>query len=500
MEKQEVHKTNTATSRELEKYFQQFRKSIVGDELLFENEYGTHKAIYAEWIASGRLYRPIENVLLEGVGGVVANPHSYSSYTGAKITALYQLSRQNIKHHVNADEEDVLVTIGSGMSDALIRFQDILGLKCGSQKEGQRPVVFITHMEHHSNHVSWMECAVDVVIVPPGDEDLVDIDNLRAELEKYKHRKVKIGAFSACSNVTGIINPIHELARVMHEYDGYCLADYAASAPYIDIDMHPEDSAAALDAVYFSPHKFLGGPGSCGILVFDKKFHGGIPNIPGGGNVRWTAPWGGYGYTRDIEEQEDGGTPAFLQTIKASMAITLKEKMNTTQIKKREKELLELGLERLKAINGVRILAGDYKGERIGVLAFNISGLHYNLVVRILNDRYGIQARGGWSCASTYAHCLYDIGKTESDKIMSEIDDYDSTRKPGWVRLSLHPTMTNKELEYCANAIKGISTYGSEWARDFKYNPKTNEFDKTRKEELATDNLESLLFDFCEAK
>ena len=496
MLKQQVHKTDIAASGELEEYFQQFRPSIIGNELLFENEHGTHKVLYADWLASGRLYKPIEDALMGKIGSVVANPHSYSSYTGAKITELYHAARQNIKRHVNADEEDVLVTIGSGMSDALIRFQDILGLKHRSHQEGQKPVVFITHMEHHSNHVSWMECDVDVVIVPPGDSYLVDIDNLRAALEKYRERKVKIGAFTACSNVTGIITPIHQLARVMHEYEGYCLADYAASAPYVDIDMHPGDSAEALDAVYFSPHKFLGGPGSCGILVFDKKFHAGIPNIPGGGNVRWTDPWGGYGYTKDIEEQEDGGTPAFLQTIKASMAITLKEKMKISLIKRREKELLKLGLERLRAIEDVGILADDYEGGKIGVLSFNLSGLHYNLVVRILNDRYGIQVRGGWSCASTYAHCLYNIDKTASGKIMSEIDGYDSTHKPGWVRLSLHPTMTNEELEYCANAIREISLYGSEWAKDFEYNPKTNEFDKKQKEKLTTDDLSSLLFDF----
>ncbi|TRX59963.1 aminotransferase class V-fold PLP-dependent enzyme [Fulvivirga sp. M361] len=496
MEKQEAYQTNTDAPGELEKYFQQFRRSIIGDELLFENEHGTHKVIYADWIASGRLYRPIEEALMGGVGNVVANPHSYSSYTGASITALYQLSRQNIKRHVNADHEDILVTIGSGMSDALIRFQDILGLKYRSQEDEQRPVVFITHMEHHSNHVSWMECAVDVVIVPPGDGDLVDVNKLRTELEKYKDRKVKIGAFSACSNVTGIINPIHELARVMHEYNGYCLADYAASAPYVAINMHPDDPETALDAVYFSPHKFLGGPGSCGILLFDKKFHTGTPKIPGGGNVRWTDPWGGYGYTKDIEAQEDGGTPAFLQTIKASMAISLKEKMGISKMKKREQELLQLGLERLRAIGGAKILGDDYTGERIGVLAFNVSCLHYNLVVKILNDRYGIQARGGWSCASTYAHCLYAIDETESGKIMSEIDDYDSTHKPGWVRLSLHPTMTNGELEYCMRAVKEISTRGSEWARDFRYNPKTNEFDRAHGEESIDGDLERLLFDF----
>lgn len=483
-------------------YWNQFRKNIIGNDLTFRNEYGQHKVLYADWIASGRLYRPIENMLTEEVGSVVSNPHSYSCYTGTKITELYKEARAHIKRHVNANRNDILVTVGSGMTDALLRFQEILAIKRMSNSQNQRPVVFITHMEHHSNHVSWMECDVDVVIVPPNENNLVDPSNLRAELIKYKDRKLKIGAFSACSNVTGIINPIHDLAGVMHEFGGYCFADYAASAPYVDINMHPENPDKDLDAIYFSPHKFLGGPGSCGILIFNRMFHAGVPNIPGGGNVRWTNPWGGYGYTKDIEAQEDGGTPAFLQTIKASMAIKLKEQMGTEQIRYRESELLVMAHLELQLLENVELLEKYYQADQIGCLAFNIQGLHYNLVVRLLNDRYGIQARGGWSCASTYAHYLFEINKENSSQIMEEIDGYDASQKPGWARLSLHPTMTDKELEYCINAISEISNSGKQWAKEFKYNPKTNEFDKIQESPYFKEDLvkSQLAFDATELK
>lgn len=477
-------------------HWSQFRKNIIGHDLTFQNEHGQHNVLYADWIASGRLYRPIEHAMTEKVGNVVANPHSYSCYTGAKITELYTEARTCIKRHVKANKNDILVTVGSGMTDALLRLQEILRVKQMVNGQGKKPVVFITHMEHHSNQVSWMECDVDVVVVPPNKQNLVDPSNLRAELSKYQDRKLKIGAFSACSNVTGVINPIHQLAKAMHEYGGYCFADYAASAPYVDINMHPEDPSEDLDAIFFSPHKFLGGPGSCGVLIFNKMFHTGIPNIPGGGNVRWTNPWGGYGYTKDIEAQEDGGTPAFLQTIKAAMAIKLKEQMGTEQIRHRESELLVMAHLELQLMDNVELLEKYYQADRIGCLAFNIKGLHYNLVVRLLNDRYGIQARGGWSCASTYSHYLFDIDKDRSRQIMTEIDEYNASTKPGWVRLSLHPTMTNKELDFCMKAINEISSYGQQWAKEFEYNPETNEFDKIQEFGFVKENSANKLYVF----
>lgn len=483
-------KENEMSQSEKE-FWSEIRQGIVGQDLKFENEYGKHDVLYTDWIASGRLYAPIEKKLLEQVGPFVANPHSYSSYTGAKITAMYKQARVNIKKHVNAGPDDVLVTLGSGMSAALLRFQDILGIRKPTSDE--RPVVFITHMEHHSNQVSWLECNVDVVVVPASSDNLVSAANLRAELKKYSDRKIKIGAFSAGSNVTGIINPVHELAKAMHEFGGYCFADYAATAPYVEINMHPADPAEALDAICFSPHKFLGGPGSCGVLVFDKKFHDGTPKIPGGGNVRWTDPWGGYGYTSDIEAQEDGGTPGFIQVIKASMAMNLKDKMDISRMHKREKELLSKSIAAFKDMPKVKLLAADYEGERIGALAFNIDGLHYNMAVRLLNDRFGIQTRGGWSCASTYAYHLFGMDQAGIQQSNDEIDHFDATNKPGWVRLSLHPTLSDEELDFCLEAIRQLCVHGQEWSEGFVYNPKTNEFDKIG-EESSSDGEEDTLF------
>ena len=296
----------------LQSYFDSFRKNIIGINETFTDAYGSKKVIYADWIASGRLYGPMEEALLEKLGPFISNPHSYSSYTGQQVTHAYAEARRIIRRHVNAGDDDVLVTTGSGMTGALMRFLEIIGIKTkGKYTPDERPVVFITHMEHHSNQVSWMESDCDVVVLPPAEELLVSPNILVEALEKYSDRKLKIGAFTACSNVTGIITPYHEMAELMHKHGGYCVVDFAASAPYVNINMQPDKPEQKLDAICFSPHKFLGGPGGCGVLVFDKALHNGTPCVPGGGNVKWTDPWGGFGYTSDIEVMEDGGTPGF---------------------------------------------------------------------------------------------------------------------------------------------------------------------------------------------
>lgn len=479
--------------QDLESYFSTFRQNIIGINEEFTDAYGHKKVLYADWIASGRLYQPIEDILVRELGPFVSNPHSYSSYTGQQVTHAYAEARNIIKRHVNANDDDVLVTTGSGMTGALMRFLEIIGIKSkGTNKEEDRPVVFITHMEHHSNHVSWMEADADVVVLPPAEEILVDSSILAGTLEKYKDRKVKIGAFTACSNVTGIITPYYEMAELMHQHGGYCIVDFAASAPYVDMDMHPENPNQKLDAICFSPHKFLGGPGGCGVLVFDKKLHCGIPCVPGGGNVTWTDPWGGFGYTSNIEALEDGGTPGFMQAIRAALSIRLKDEMGVANMKKRDNELIVNCFAAFNAIMDVDVIGGTNSGlERIGAVAFNIKDMHYNLVVRILNDRFGVQARGGWSCASTYGHYLFDIDKDSSKELGARIDASNMTGKPGWVRISLHPTMTNVELEEIIDAVKEICT-NKQWADEYYFEPTNNEYypnDKNNLLKVDTDRF-----------
>ncbi len=467
----------------LERYFQKFRENIIGIDTEFTSPIGNLKILYADWIASGRLYRPIEEKILNEFGPFVGNTHTETSITGTAMTKAYHQARKIIKQHVNAGPKDVIINAGSGMTTVVNKLQRILGIKAPEQlrkyinlPEELRPVVFITHMEHHSNHTSWLETLADVVILEPDDTGLTNIDSLEKALNKFNNRKLKIGSFTACSNVTGLSTNYHQMAKLMHQYGGVCFVDFAASAPYVDINMHPEDPEESLDAIFFSPHKFLGGPGTAGVLIFNSELYTRrVPDHPGGGTVDWTNPWGQHKYVDDIEAREDGGTPSFLQTIKTALAIELKEEMSTEKILAREEELLNIVWDELESIPKLHLLA-DMHRERLGILSFYVEDIHYNLIVKLLNDRFGIQVRGGCSCAGTYGHYLLHVDPTRSQRITEKINHGDLSEKPGWVRLSLHPTMTDDEVKYILNAVRQIIENCSEWEKDYKYNRHTNEF------------------------
>jgi selenocysteine lyase/cysteine desulfurase len=479
---------------DLEKYFDPFRRNIVGINYKIKTPYGLKRLVYADWIASGRLYKPIENRISEDIGPMVGNTHSESTSTGKAMTDAYHLAQKIVKQHVNANDNDILIFTGAGMTSAIIKLQRILGLKipeqsinfcafshgeynnCKDIPNEKRPVVFLTHTEHHSNHTSWFETLAEVVVLEPGPDLTVNPDSLRKEIVKYSGRPLLIGSFTACSNVTGYIPDYYELAEIMHQHNGYCFVDFAASAPYVDIDMHPANKEQHLDAIFFSPHKFLGGPGSAGVLIFNKDLYKNkTPDTPGGGTVKWTNRWGGYSYITDIEVKEDGGTPGFLQGIKAALAVTLKENMGTKKIYQRENELIELTFSELSKIRNLHILASNIR-DRLGVFSFYVDNIHHNLFASLLNDRFGIQVRGGCSCAGTYGHFLLNVDFKMSKEITDKIDAGDLSMKPGWVRLSLHPTMTNDELLYITDAMRQTINNIKEWRNDYNYDKHTNEF------------------------
>lgn len=475
--------SNSENKTDLEAYFQQFRNNIVGVDYTFESPYGVKEIIYTDWTASGRLYRPIEEKLLNEFGPFVANTHTETSITGSAMTMAYHRARSIIKDHVNADENDVLITEGTGMTGVVNKLQRILGLKVSENlkeytqiPDELKPIVFITHMEHHSNQTSWLETIADVVIIPCKESGLICFDSYKKVLEEYKDRPIKIASVTACSNVTGIRTDYHQIAKITHQNGGLCFVDFACSAPYVDINMHPQDEEAYLDAVFFSPHKFLGGPGTSGVLIFNKKLYKNIvPDNPGGGTVSYTNPWGDHDYVDDIETREDGGTPGFMQTIKIALSIQLKEKMGAQNILDREHAINEVIFEKLTAIPNVKILAEQHK-ERLGIFSFYVENVHYNLIVKLLNDRFGVQTRGGCSCAGTYGHFLLHVGHTASKKIEKLIVGGCLAERPGWVRMSIHPTITNKEVLYVCESIKQVAENHAEWAKDYEYKLDKNEF------------------------
>jgi len=466
-----------------EKYFDRFRKNIIGLDQTFTGPYGEKKIVYADWTASGRMYGPIEHRITHDIAPFVGNTHTETTVTGSSMTKAYHHAKEIIKKHVNANETDILISSCSGMTGVVNKLQRILGLKLHEKMrkkidipQSERPIVFVTHMEHHSNQTTWLETICDVVVIQACNEGCVDLDHFQQLLEKFSDRLTKIAAVTSCSNVTGIQTPYHEIAKMIHKVGGHCFVDFACSGPYIDIDMHPTDPEEKIDAIYFSPHKFLGGPSSSGILIFCQSLYDNkIPDNPGGGTVDWTNPWGEHKYYDSIEAREDGGTPSFIQTIRVALCIQLKDEMGVENILHREHQLMRPVWNRLSKVDNLHILADNLK-DRLAVFSFYIQDLHFNLAVKLLNDRYGIQVRGGCSCAGTYGHYLLQVTNEKSKSITDLINLGDNSNKPGWIRMSLHPTMTDAEIEYLISAIEELCEHHKEWMQDYEYNKHKNEF------------------------
>ena len=485
----------------LELYFKQFRNQIIGINQDFVSPYGTKKIIYTDWTASGRLYRPIEEKLMNDLGPFVANTHTETTVSGTAMTMAYHQARYVVKKHVNANSEDVLIADGTGMTGVVNKFQRILGLRIPENlreyttiPDAVKPIVFISHMEHHSNQTSWLETIADVVVIPADSEGLFCIENLKILLEKYKNRALKIASITSCSNVTGIRTPYHEVAKLMHQNNGLCFVDFACSGPYVAIDMHPEDAESYLDAIFFSPHKFLGGPGTSGILIFNSKLYTNmIPDNPGGGTVSWTNPWGEHKYIDNIEDREDGGTPGFLQVIKTAFAIQLKEEMGIENIMNREHEIVKTVFEELVTTPNIKILAAQHQ-DRLGVISFYIEDLHFNLGVKLLNDKFGIQTRGGCSCAGTYGHYLLNVNEETSHNLVCQIDSGDLISKPGWIRMSVHPTTTSEEVLFVCSSIKELAANHQIWKLDYKYDKNSNEFVHKHSKELEKEMVSKWFF------
>lgn len=419
--------------------------------------------LYADWTASGRLYRPIEQRLLDIAGPMMANTHTEDSLTGRFMTEALDQANRIMRQHVNAAHDDVVLFAGTGMTGALAKLVRMLGLWVHeSHREAvlatlaHRPRVYVTHMEHHSNHTLWLETLAEVVIIPPTDTGDVDLEWLAESLREAPARQPVLASVTAASNVTGVAAPYRAIARLMHQAGGRCFVDFACAAPYVDIDMHPADDEP-LDAVFFSPHKFLGGPGASGVLVFNAAlYHNRVPEQPGGGTVVWTNPWGEHRFFDDIATRESGGTPGILQCLKAAMAAQLKDEIGVSAIAQRERELNQYFLQGLDRITGIQCLARE-QADRLSVFSVIIDGLHYQQAVQRLSHEFGIEARGGCACAGTYGHYLLNIDRATSQAITGQLDRGELAAKPGWVRLSFHPMMTTAELDQILAALECLT-------------------------------------------
>jgi selenocysteine lyase/cysteine desulfurase len=456
------------------------RSEVIGSGTEIETPFGQRRITYADYVASGRPLGYIERTLMGRVMPSYANTHTEDSFTGARTTHYAHEAAEYIKGCLGADDRYKIIFTGTGSTAAIKRLQEILGLSVPSPlrarllevtRPEERPVVFVGPYEHHSNEVSWRETIAEVVEIPLCEKGLIDLDALHAALtDKQYANRPKIGSFSAASNVTGIISDTRSIARLLHAQGAFACFDFAASAPYVKIDLKP-GKPDGYDAVFISPHKFVGGPGSPGVLVFNQAMYTlETPSTAGGGTVTYVSS-SEHHFVTDIEAREDAGTPAILQKMRAALAFWVKEQVGTVLIEQRERDFIKRALERLGKNPKLEIL-GNLTAKRLAVVSFLVRSeasngggryLHPRFVVRLLNDLFGIQSRGGCACAGPYGHRLLHIDDDLSHRYMNTIQAGFEGIKPGWTRLNFNYFISNDEFEFLISALEFVADHGAKF-------------------------------------
>lgn len=447
--------------------------------------------VYTDYIASGRNIRFIERYLMK-IQESYANTHTEDDETGRSTTEMLHRAEQIIKREVNGNEETCIIAVGTGATGAIQKLHEIIGISISpATKEwvreeakrfddasgsgeardfldhlaGRSPVVFIGPYEHHSNDISWRESPAETVMVRLDRNGGIDMDDLERKLSDPKYDgRFKIGSFSAASNVSGVRTDVYEVARVLHRHGAIACFDFAASAPYVEIDMNRDDEAY-FDAIFISPHKFLGGPGSSGLLLFNRGIYRTDipPTFASGGTVDYVSV-SGYDFSDAIEAREKPGTPGTLQVMKAALAMELKSAVGIEKIEKRETDYLKSVVDRFAGHSTIEILGNPAPETHIAIVSFNIRHdgvyLHPKLVTRLFNDLFGIQSRAGCSCAGPYGHLLLDIDDGLSEQYRCQIHAGFHGIKPGWVRIGFHYILDRIDFEFICRAMEFLGEYG----------------------------------------
>ena len=486
------------------------RNSVIGDKHSIKTPFGNKPLVYADYTASGRALGFIEDYIRDEVLPYYANTHTETSFTGAQTTALREQARAQIRRAVNGTEEDKIIFCGPGATAAINRLIDILNIRLPRDlarrydlesyiPAADRPVVFLGPYEHHSNELPWRESIADVVSVPLTDDGQIDEAYLREQLLAHADRPLLIGSFSAASNVTGIKSDVHSVTAILKEHGALAFWDYAAAAPYVGIDVNAE---APIDAVFISPHKFIGGPGSPGVLVAKASIlNNSVPAVVGGGTVLYVTPEG-HQYLDDHEHREEGGTPAIVESIRAGLAFKLEQEVGTAEIERREHNYVQRALAQFNALPNLDIMGG-VEAPRLSIMSLRVKhgdmDLHYNFIVSLLNDLFGIQVRGGCSCAGPYGHNLLGIDMEHSRAIEQEISKGSTVLRPGWVRLNFNYFIDEQEFQYLLRAVELVAEYGWRLLPFYHFDATSGAWNFQGRREALPGNIDTLNFvDYCQ--
>lgn len=484
--------------------FESLRNELIGKDFKFKTPYGERILTYADYTASGRGLNFIEKYVLE-IQKCYANTHTEDDMTGEVMTKILHKSEEIIKNHLNAGKNCFVIPSGTGATGAIECLAKIIGIYIppASKKNIENiikeyyksdkgiddiitdsidylkyvPVVFIGPYEHHSNILMWEEGIAEAVEIGLKSDGTIDLDELKSKISSIRYKdRLKVGSFSAASNVTGIITPVYEIAEILHTNNALACFDFAACAPYIEINMN-KSNKEYFDAIYLAPHKFLGGPGSSGILVINERIYDNTipPTVPGGGTVSYVSPYA-YDYIHNVELREKAGTPGILQIFKAALVMELKDLIGLDNIESKEKYYVKKVLQRLKSNENIEILGPSDTNNRLPIFSIKIKHkdkyIHPKFAAKLINDLFGIQTRAGCACAAPYGHRLLDISEENSLIFRHFIKEGITSIKPGWIRFNIHYIMSENEVDFICSAIEFIAEYGymflSEYVLDVK--------------------------------
>jgi len=469
------------------------RRSVIGADEAVPGPWGPRRVTYADYTASGRALSFVEDFVREAVLPLYANTHSESSATGLQTTRFREEARALIREAVGGRrEEHAVVFCGSGATGAVDRLVRILDLRLPADLDrayglseripaAERPVVFIGPYEHHSNDLPWRESVADVVTIGEDPAGGVDLAHLERELRARRDRPLKIGSFSAASNVTGIVSNVSAVSSLLHQHGALSFWDFAAAAPYVDIEMSPGGGPAVSpdykDAIFLSPHKFVGGPGTPGLLVARRElFTNRVPAVPGGGSVWFVTPTD-QRYLDDPEHREEAGTPDIVGSIRAGLVFGVKEAVGADLIRERERAFIRRAIDTWSAHPKIEVL-GNREAERLSIVSFVVRHgdgrhLHHNFVVALLNDLFGIQARGGCSCAGPYGHRLLSLDDATSRALERQVGRGREGIKPGWVRVNFNYFLEERTFRFVLEAVRLVAEHGAALLDRYRFDPET---------------------------